>query len=187
MNCIFWPWTWFESGNVYQDRRVFSILHYTGQQFIQYIAGKLTGFNNSSNISLANSLRSTIEKPKTIACVTKLVIIRRHMLLFVSIDDKKMATQGVNLPLHWLFLPSSRRHYCTSKSVTWTAVSLLDSIYELTLYILLGSIVGNQKYAVYPLYSPCVSYAVLTTRGEPVKAGLRKEMSGKNGGVITKK
>jgi len=23
-----------------------SILHYTGQQFIQYIAGKLTGFNN---------------------------------------------------------------------------------------------------------------------------------------------
>jgi len=47
--------------------------------------------------------------------------------------------------------------------------------------------VGNQKYAVYPLYSPYVSYAVLTTRGEPVKAGLRKEMSGKNGGVITKK
>jgi len=30
------------------------------QQFIQYIAGKLTGFNNSSNISLANSLGSTI-------------------------------------------------------------------------------------------------------------------------------
>ena len=53
--------------------------------------------------------------------------------------------QGVNLPLHWLFFPSSRRHYCASGSVAWTAVFLVDSIYVLTLYILLGSIAGNQN------------------------------------------
>jgi len=49
-----------------------------------------------------------------------------------------MSTQGVSLPLIWLFLPSSRSHYCTSESFTWTAISLVDSIYVLMLYILLG-------------------------------------------------
>jgi len=43
------------------------------------------------------------------------------------------------------------------------------------------------KYALYPFYSPYVSSAVFTTCREPVKAGLRKEMSNKNGAVITKK
>ena len=94
--------------------------------------------------------------------------------------------QGVNFPLHWPFLPSPRKHYCTRGSVTWPGVSLLDSIYVPTLYILLVSIAANQKYAVYPLYSTYVSAAVFTTLGEPVKAGLRKEMSGKNGAVIKK-
>ena len=35
------------------------------------------------------------------------------------------------------------------------------------------------KYTVCPLYSPYVSSAVFTTRGEPVKAGLREEMRAK--------
>ena len=50
----------------------------------------------------------------------------------------------------------------------------------------IGQYRWGPKYAVYPLYSPYVSSAVFTTRREPVKAGLRKEMSGKNGAVITK-
>ena len=91
--------------------------------------------------------------------------------------------QGVNLPLHWLFFPSSRRHYCASGSVTWTAVSLVYLCTDAVYFI--GQYRGKSKWAVYTFYSLCVSSAVFTIRGEPVKAGLRKEMSGKNGAVIT--
>ena len=43
------------------------------------------------------------------------------------------------------------------------------------------------KLAVYPLYSPYVSFAVFTTRGEPGTSRYKKETGGKNGTVITKK
>jgi len=85
---------------------------------------------------------------------------------------------GVNLPLHWLFLPSSRRHYCANRSVTWTAVSLLDCIFY-------WAVLQESKIRCYPLYSPYVSSPVFTVSGEPVEASPRKEMSGKNGAVIT--
>ena len=51
----------------------------------------------------------------------------------------------------------------------------------------IGQYCGKPKYAVCPLYSLYVSSAVLTIHGEPVKVGLRKEMSGKNKAVNTKK
>ena len=44
----------------------------------------------------------------------------------------------------------------------------------------IGQYRGKSKWAVYTFYSLCVSSAVFTIRGEPVKAGLRKEMSGLN-------
>ena len=43
------------------------------------------------------------------------------------------------------------------------------------------------KYAVYLLYTLYVSSAVFIIRGKPEEAGLRKEMSGENEAVITKK
>ena len=62
----------------------------------------------------------------------------------------------------------ARFHLCT------------DAIY------FIGQYRGKPKYAVYPLYSPYVSYAVFTTPREPVEAGLRKEMNGKNRAVLPK-
>ena len=48
--------------------------------------------NNSSNISLVNSQGSTI------ASVTKLVIMRRHMLWFVSTDNEKQPCRVLICP-----------------------------------------------------------------------------------------
>ena len=54
-------------------------------------------------------------------------------------------------------------------------------------WIFYWAVSRETKYAVYTLYLPYVSSAVFTTLGEPVEAGLRKEMNNKNGAVITKK
>ena len=110
---------------------------------------------------------------------TKSEIIQRHKSHAVVrfYWRWKIATQGVNLPLHWLFLPSLRRQ----------AEALHGLLFPFLIQfmnwrcIFYWAVLRETKYSVYPLYSPYISSAVFIIGGEPVEAGLRQGNCWKRG------
>ena len=166
MNCVFWP-----------EHILNRVMFAEAEECLVFFT---TLVNNSSNIVLANSQGSTI------ACVTKSVIIRRHMLWFVSTDDEKQ-------PRWVLTCPSVGCFFLPKEAIISQAKALHGPLFPCSVrfmywrWIFYWAVSLETKIHCLPaLFTVRIVRCLYYTWGTS-KSRSKRRNEGKNGAVITKK